>query len=39
MGLAGAILYTQVAAVSTIVDGKAVSQTLRAFQTAGGEVR
>lgn len=38
MAVAGALLYTQVAAVSTLVDGKTVSQSLRAFQTAGGNV-
>lgn len=38
MGLAGALIYTQVASVNLVLDGKAVSQPLRAFQTAGGSV-
>lgn len=38
MALAGALLYTQVASVSLLLDGEAVSQPLRAFQDAGGPV-
>ena len=38
MALAGALIYTQVASVSLVLNDKAVSQPLRAFQQAGGDV-
>lgn len=38
MALAGALIYTQVANVNLLLNGEAVSQPLRAFQQAGGEV-
>jgi beta-glucoside PTS system EIICBA component len=38
MALAGALIYTQVASVNLIRNGEAVSQPLRAFQLAGGDV-
>jgi glucose-like phosphotransferase system IIB component len=38
MALAGALLYTQLIAVSVLVDGKATKQTLQAFLTAGNPV-
>lgn len=38
MALAGALIYTQVASVSLVLNGEAVSQPLRAFQQAGGAV-